>query len=184
MVYYHGFPRESAGNLRPTRRDDLPSPPERPPAHRSIAMGQRSCAVLRVWFIIKVPGWSWNSHASELRVWRSRLRDSGRSFRDWDFANCLNRKPRFPKFLISSTEREKKERGRRRRDLLAAKTTPKVGHTRSRTTTSGYRGRGSPTRRGRQRLTLGPSPSPPFFAREKKTETNERNDAFEPYWPQ
>ena len=179
---FHGFPRESAGNLRPTRRDDLPSPPERPPAHRSIAMGQRSCAVLRVWFIIKVPGWSWNSHASELRVWRSRLRDSGRSFRDWDFANCLNRKPRFPKFLISSAEREKKYRGRRR--PLGSKDNTKGRSHLQQNDDPGYRGRGSPMRCGRQRLTLGPSPSPPFFAREKKTETNERNDAFEPYWPQ
>ena len=102
------IPWISAGKCGKFASDDLPSPPERPPAQRSIAMGQRSCAVLRVWFIIKVPGWSWKSHASELRVWRSRLRDSGRSFRDWDFANCLNRKPRFPKFLISSTRKREK----------------------------------------------------------------------------
>ena len=50
MVYYHGFPRESAGKCGKFA-DNLPSPP-----HRSIAMGQRSCAVLRVWFIVKVPG--------------------------------------------------------------------------------------------------------------------------------
>ena len=132
MVYYHGFPRESAGKCGKFA-DNLPSPP-----HRSIAMGQRSCAVLRVWFIVKVPGNLMppssvtRGHACVLQGGVSVIGILPTAF------------------------------------LLPAKTTPKVGHTRSRTTTSGYRGRGSPTRRGRQRLTLGPSPSPPFFAREKK----------------
>ena len=116
-------------------------------------------------------------------IWR---RDFRVSFRDWDFANCLNRKPRFPKFLISSArKREKVTRPAATRPLGSKDNTKGRSHSQQNDDFGVPRTRLPHATRPPETDSRTLAFSAVLRARkEKKKENIERNDAFKPYGPQ